>query len=126
MNRISESVASALIQAQVPLPDAAWDVKSFLENAKTYLQTTGGLLLMALGTAGLIWGVVQLIKKLIGGQQNGKGHGWGEIVMLILIGGAVGTGGWTLVNAVGSGGQTTIEELGGGTIIVAPGPITDR
>lgn len=126
MNRICESAILTLTRAQASLPDAAWDVKSFLENAKTYIQTVGGLLLMTLGAAGLIWGGVRLIQKLMGGQQHGQGDGWGRIVALILIGGALGTGGWTLISAVGSGGQTTIEDLGGGTIIVAPGPLEGR
>lgn len=126
MNRICESAALTLTQAQVSLPDAAWDVKSFLENARTYIQTVGGLLLMTLGAAGLIWGGVLLVKKLMGGQQHGQGHGWGQIILLILVGGALGTGGWTLISAVGSGGQTTIEDLGGGTIVVLPGPIESR
>ncbi|QNE22854.1 hypothetical protein F1D05_09525 [Kribbella qitaiheensis] len=126
MNRICETAVVALTQAQMSLPDAAWDVKSFLENAKTYLQTIGGLALMLGGAAGLVWGGFRLLQKLMGGQQHGQGDGWGRIAALILVGGALGTGGWSLISAVGSGGQTTIEDLGGGTIIVAPGPLEGR
>lgn len=114
MAKIYELACSAVVQ----LPTAAWDLKSFLENAKSYVQTVGGVLLMLLGAAGLVWGGVLLIKKLMGNQQQSHQHGWGQIVMLILIGGALGTGGWRFMSTVGSGGQTTIEELGGGTIIV--------
>ncbi len=98
-------------------PTAAWDLTSFLENAKGQIQAWGGALLMLLGAAGLIWGAVLLLKKLMS-PQNSQQSGWGTIAMLILVGGALGTGGWNLISAVGSGGQTTIEELGGGTVIV--------
>ena len=37
---------------------------------------------------------------------------------MILVGGALSTGGWQLISTVGSGGQQTIEDLGGGTVIV--------
>ncbi|MDP9904782.1 hypothetical protein [Arthrobacter bambusae] len=124
MNRIYETATLTLVHAEATLPGgvtAAWDIKNLLTNAKTWIQTVGGLLLMLLGVAGLIWGGVLLIRKLWGGKQNGQGHGWGEILLLIIVGGALGTGGWTLISAVGSGGQTTIEQLGnGGTIIVQP------
>ena len=101
------------------LPTAAWDLTSFLENAKVQIQLWGGLLLMLLGAVGLIWGAVLLIKKLMANPQSaGQQQGWGSIALLILIGGAVSTGGWSLVSTVGSGGQQTIEDLGGGTVIL--------
>ncbi|MFG1858916.1 hypothetical protein ACGFJT_44275 [Actinomadura geliboluensis] len=114
MTEIDELVYSAVTQLHV----AAWDLKSFLENAKSYVQTVGGVLLMLLGAAGLVWGGVLLIRKLMGNQQQSHQHGWSQIIMLVLVGGALGTGGWQLISAIGSGGQTTIEELGGGTVIV--------
>ncbi|WP_394941121.1 hypothetical protein [Psychromicrobium sp. YIM B11713] len=124
MNRIYETATMALVHIESTLPGsvtAAWDIKNLLTNSKTWAQTVGGLLLMLLGVVGLIWGGVLLIKKLMGNQQSGQGHGWGQILLLIIVGGALGTGGWTLISSVGSGGQTTIEDLGnGGTIIVQP------
>lgn len=104
--------------AQANLPTAAWDLTSFLENAKTQIQLWGGLLLMLLGAVGLVWGGVLLIKKLMANPQQGQQQGWGTIALLILVGGALGTGGWQLVSTIGSGGQQTIEDLGGGTVIV--------
>ncbi|PZT84957.1 MAG: hypothetical protein DI630_36535 [Gordonia sp. (in: high G+C Gram-positive bacteria)] len=105
--------------AQAQLPVAAWDVGSFLENAKTTVQGWGGLLLMLLGAVGLIWGGVLLIKKLMANPQTaGQQQGWGTIALLILVGGALGTGGWQLISTVGSGGQKTVEDLGNGSVIV--------
>ncbi|MDO0916568.1 hypothetical protein QQM39_38830 [Streptomyces sp. DT2A-34] len=51
-------------------------------------------------------------------QSAGQQQGWGTIALLILVGGALGTGGWSLISTVGSGGQQTITDLGGGTVIV--------
>ncbi|MEV7953031.1 hypothetical protein [Streptomyces sp. NPDC088141] len=111
-------IYEAAVLTQASLPSAAWDLTSFLTNAKGQIQLWGGLLLMLIGAAGLVWGGVLLIKKLMGGQQHGQGHGWGQIALLILVGGALGTGGWSLISTVGSGGQQTITDLGGGTVIV--------
>lgn len=107
------------IDSQAWLPTAAWDLQSFIGNAKDFAESAGGGLLMLMGVVGLIWGAVLLIKKLMSGQQHG-GAGWGQIVLLILAGGALSTGGWSLVKKIGSGGQDTIEKLGegGGTIIL--------
>lgn len=98
-------------------PTAAWDLMSFLQNAKSYIQTAGGALLMLLGAVGLVWGGVLLLKKLMGNPQTSQQTGWGTIVLLILVGGALGTGGWNLISTIGSGGQTTVMQLGGGTVI---------
>jgi hypothetical protein len=79
---------------RVALPTAAWDLTSFLENAKSQIQLWGGLLLMLLGAVGLVWGGVLLIKKLMATPQSaGQQQGWGTIALLILVGGALGTGG---------------------------------
>lgn len=114
MTKIYEAAALA----QTNLPTAAWDLTSFLENAKTQIQLWGGLLLMLLGAVGLVWGGVLLIKKLMANPQQGQQQGWGTIALLILVGGALGTGGWQLISTIGSGGEQTITDLGGGTVIV--------
>lgn len=98
---------------------AAWDLGSFLTNARTAIQTWGGLLLMLLGAVGLVWGGVLLVKKLMASpQQAGQEAGWGKIALLFLVGGGLASGGWALVNMIGSGGQRTITQLGNGTILL--------
>ncbi|MFE4334021.1 hypothetical protein ACFRQM_32800 [Streptomyces sp. NPDC056831] len=115
MTQIDEAAALA----QASLPSAAWDLTSFLLNAKSQVQLWGGLLLMLLGTVGLLWGGVLLIKKLMANPQSASQQSsWGTIALLILVGGALGTGGWSLVSTIGSGGQQTITDLGGGTVII--------
>lgn len=115
MAKIYETAALA----QASLPAAAWDLTSFLENAKSQFQLWGGLLLMLLGVAGLIWSGVVSVKKLWAPPQTaGQQQSWGTIALLFLLGGALATGGWSFMSTVGSGGQQTIEDLGGGTVIV--------
>lgn len=113
MTAINQVVASAAAQ----LPSAAWDLLSFLDNAKAYATKVGGGILLGLGVIGVIVGGVFLLIKLFGSQQSGSKHSWGQIAMLILIGGAMSTGGVGLMMKVGSGGETTIRDLGGGTAI---------
>ncbi|MET9656333.1 hypothetical protein [Streptomyces sp. NPDC006510] len=112
-------IYEAAVLAQASLPSAAWDLTNFLLNAKSQIQQWGGLLLMAFGAAGLVWGGVLGIKKLMANPQSANQQSsWGTIALLILVGGALGTGGWSLVSTIGSGGQQTITDLGGGTVIV--------
>lgn len=109
----------AAVLTQASLPSAAWDLTSFLTNAKSQVQLWGGSALMLLGVVGLVWGGVLLIKKLMANPQSaGQQQGWGTIALLILVGGALSTGGWTLISTIGSGGQQTITDLGGATVIV--------
>lgn len=111
-------IYEAAVLTQASLPSAAWDLTSFLMNAKSQIQLWGGLLLMLLGAVGLVWGGVLAIKKLMANPQlAGQQQGWGTIALLILIGGALGTGGWSLISTIGSGGQQTITDLGSGTVI---------
>ncbi|MGW2984303.1 hypothetical protein [Streptomyces goshikiensis] len=112
-------IHEAAVLAQASLPSAAWDLTSFLQNSKSQIQLWGGLLLMVLGTVGLVWGGLLLVKKLMASPQSaGNQQGWGTIALLILVGGALGTGGWSLISTIGSGGQQTITDLGGGTVII--------
>lgn len=106
------------VLAQGNLPTAGWDLTTFLESAKSQIQTWGGALLMLVGVAALVWGGIQLIKKVWGNSQHGQEKSWSSIALLVLIGGALSTGGWNLMQTVGSGGQRTIEDLGGGTVIL--------
>ncbi|MFF3697296.1 hypothetical protein [Streptomyces sp. NPDC002221] len=114
-------IYEAAVLTQASLPSAAWDLTSFLQNTKTQIQLWGGLLLMLIGAAGLVWGGVLLIRKLMANPQSGgQQQSWGTIALLILVGGALGSGGWSLISTIGSGGQKTITDLGGGTVIVQP------
>lgn len=100
------------------LPTAAWDLESFLNNAKTYTENIGGLILMLLGAVALIWGGVQLVKKLMGNPQTSQQINWGTVALLIIVGGGLLTGGFSLMETVGSGGEETITDLGGGTVVL--------
>lgn len=113
--------------AGVSLPTGAWDVGSFLENAKSTVQGWGGGVLMLLGVIALIVGAVFLVKKLLANPQTaGQQHGWATIALLIIVGGALGTGGFQLVKTVGSGGEKTIKDLGDGAVIVQTADHADQ
>ncbi|MEU3016588.1 hypothetical protein ABZ635_04225 [Nocardiopsis sp. NPDC007018] len=98
------------------LPSASWDLLSFLQSATSYVQGAGGALLVLMGTAGVVWGGVLLIKKLMASQQDQTS--WVKIIALILIGGALMVGGFNLISSIAAGGKTTIEDLGGGMIVL--------
>ncbi|MFJ2662601.1 hypothetical protein [Arthrobacter koreensis] len=97
------------------LPTAAWDLVSFLENAGEYIKVAGGAFLILVGLAALVWGAFLALKKLMGGMQNQDS--WGKIIIMVILGGAIAVGGFSLVFTIGSGGRKTIEDLGGGTFL---------
>jgi hypothetical protein len=99
------------------LPVAAWDLVSFLDNAKEYVTVIGGALITLLGLAVVIWATVLIAKKFFGTAQNQQ-ESWIKVVVMILVGGALMTGGIALVTTIAAGGKTTLEELGGGYIVL--------
>lgn len=99
------------------LSPAAWDVGTFLSNATKVIQRWGGLLIMLIGTAMLIWAAVKVGQKLMAGPQSqGQQTGWGGILLLVIVGGGLAGGGWSLMNTLGSGGKKSILDLGNGAI----------
>lgn len=102
------------------LPTAAFDIGTFLKNATSTLQGWGVSLLILLGCVGIVWAGVLLILKLTASPQKEQQQaGWGKIALLLLVGGALFTGGFNIVQTVSSGGQRSIEDLGRGTIVVS-------
>jgi hypothetical protein len=100
------------------LPTAAWDLVSFFENAKSYMSVAGGSLISLLGLGVVIWAAVLIAKKFFGNAQSGQQDSWVKVVLMILVGGALMTGGIVLISEIAGGGQTTITELGGGFIVL--------
>lgn len=113
---IIENVTGSVVPPT--LPTAAWDLASFLTNAKSYLGVIGGLLIALIGLAIVIWAVVLIAKQFFGSNQQGGGGAWAKIVVMLIIGGAILGGGLVLVTNIATGGQRTIEELGGGFIVL--------
>lgn len=104
-----------LLAVASSLPLAGWDLVSFFENAREYIGLAGGGLLSLIGTAGVVWGGVLLIKKLMAGQQNQDN--WFKIILLIIVGGALMVGGFALISTIASGGEQTIKDLGEGLVL---------
>lgn len=100
------------------LPLGAWDLVSFLGNAKNYLNVVGGALISLIGLIILIVAIVFLAKNLFGNGQ-GQSHSWIKVVVMIIIGGALLTGGIVLITNIASGGEQTIKDLGEGFIVLS-------
>lgn len=101
------------------LVTAEWDLESFLTNSQEKLKEWGGLALGVIGVICLIWGGVLVAKKLMASpQQAQQQSGWGTIALLIIVGGALITGGINLMTTISGGGEKTITDLGGSTAIV--------
>lgn len=109
---------SKLATLATQLPGAEWDLVSFFDNAKVYLNTIGGGLISLLGLAILIWAGVLIAKKFFGGQ-SAQQESWFKIVAMLLIGGALMWGGIALITTIAQGGEKTVKDLGGGFILLS-------
>lgn len=96
--------------------NAAWDLSTFLQNAKTTIEKWGGYFIMLLGVIMVIVAVYQAAKGLISPQKSQTN--WLIVVALLIFGGALTAGGYTWVSGIAEGGKTTIDELGGGGVIL--------
>lgn len=106
------SVASA-----VGGPRAAdWDLLSALTNAEKYGRLLGGAVITLVGLILVIVAIVFLAKKFLAGQQS-QSAGWGKIIVMGIIGGALMAGGIVWVIDIAQGGKATIDDLGGGMIL---------
>lgn len=115
---------SGIDRAQV-LPGADWDLISAINNAANYLGLIGGALVILLGTALLIWAVILAVKKFMSTQPTQDG--WGKIIVMVIVAGAIGSvGGWALVKAISGGGKKTVEDLGGGTWLLDNAHLLDN
>lgn len=91
----------------------SWDLQSFLENSTDYLMIIGGSLLALVGGAAVIWGFVNVMRKLFGGQ-SGQQIQWFTTILLIIVGGAFLVGGITLALNFASGAGDTVTGFGTG------------
>lgn len=114
------TLAATETAAPLALPGAAWDLVSFLNNAQAYLMVAGGALITLIGLVLVVWSVVYIAKKFLGGN-NGQQDSWIKIVVMLLIGGALMTGGIVLITSIAAGGKATIDDLGSGLILLQSG-----
>lgn len=96
--------------------NAAWDLGTFLQNAKTTIEKWGGYFIMLLGVIMVVVAVYQAAKGLINPQKAQTN--WLIVASLLILGGALTVGGYTWVSGIASGGKTTIDDLGGGGVIL--------
>lgn len=100
------------------LLDGSWDVGTFLENAGSTLKDWGGGVVLIIGVVMVIVGVVKLFWGL---ANHGKTQSnYLIIFLLIVIGGAFISGGWSFVEKIAKGGKQTIEDLGEGKSFISP------
>lgn len=88
----------------------AWDLSSFLQNAKTQFQTWGGYFLAVLGIIMIIVGLYQLGSGLMSDRKQVE---WVKVIALLLIGGVLAVSGVNVITNIADGGSATIKDLGG-------------
>lgn len=96
------------------IPMATWSISDLLKNTQSAVQTWGGLLITLLGCVLIIVGVVKIVMGLI--SHGKKPTNWAVIIIMIIVGGALAFGGWSLASSVAQGAGDTINDLGNNNI----------
>ena len=105
-------INKALIQAQPVFASVGWSLESFFENVLEAIQKYGGYVLMVVGTAALIWSIVQAFRKYVFQSQEVR-VGPVPLIAGAVFGAAFMIGGWNLANTIGQGLKETADEFGG-------------
>ena len=110
---VQNLLETALIKSGVVVYAAnkGWSLDSFFNNVKKATQKYGGQLLMVVGTAALIWSIIQAFRKYVFQSQEVRAS-IGVIVGGMIAGAAFMLGGWNLANQMGQGLGQTAQEFG--------------
>lgn len=100
-----------LLATKINLMSASWSIDSFLNNSREAVKTYGGLFLMVLGAAILVYGGYKLFRAVTG-RTGSTGPEWGKVVLSIIIGGVLLISGKTIMFDVGQAGNTLVNKLG--------------
>lgn len=109
LQMVSDVAMSAAVKMSMYAP-MAWNLKTFLENAKNNATAWGGVFVGLMGIIMILFAVWLTAKHLM--SQGRSQTSWGTIIILFIVGGFATGGGLTLITQVAEGGKQTIEELG--------------
>lgn len=92
-----------------------WSLKKLFENIIKFIQIYGGYILMIIGTAALIFCIVQAFRKYVFQLQEVR---TGPVTLIVgaIFGAAFMIGGWNLANNIGNGLKDTVEGFGKGDV----------
>lgn len=81
-------------------PESSGDLVTVLDEMQGLIGGMGGTLLIMIGAISIVWAGVLLIKKLM--SPDSYGSSWGSILVMLIMGGAMSSGGLTLISGTGS------------------------
>lgn len=88
----------------------AWDLTNFLTSATKTIKGWGSLIMILAGVILVIVAAVKIVVALI---NHGKTQtNWLVNIIMLVVGGVLGVGGWGLVSSIAGGGAQTIRDLG--------------
>ena len=93
---------------------SGWSLDNMFKSIIKFIQVNGGYVLMIVGTAALIFSIVQAFRKYLFQSQEVR---TGPVTMIVgaIFGAAFMLGGWNLAKQVGEGLSKTANDFGQGT-----------
>ncbi len=100
--------------ALVYASSSGWSLDNMFKSIIKFIQVNGGYVLMIVGTAALIFSIVQAFRKYVFQSQEVR---TGPVTMIVgaIFGAAFMLGGWNLAKQVGEGLSKTANDFGQGT-----------
>lgn len=94
---------------------SGWSLKKLFENIIKFIQVYGGYILMIVGTAALIFCIVQAFRKYVFQSQEVR---TGPVTLIVgaIFGAAFMLGGWQLASNIGTGLKDTVDGFGKGDV----------
>ena len=92
-----------------------WSLDNMFKSIIKFIQVNGGYVLMIVGTAALIWSIVQAFRKYVFQSQEVR---TGIVTMIVgaVFGAAFMISGWNLANNIGLGLNRTANDFGSGNV----------
>lgn len=120
----AESVGSTLVAApddETGGGEGGWDLVEFFTNGQDYAEKAGGAFLGVVGVVCLLFAAWKLFQKLVNEQSR---ESWAKVAGLIMLGGVLVFGGYSMLSDLAEGGKDTVDnfgDTGGGAIISSQG-----
>lgn len=97
-----------------------WDLVEFFTNGQNYAEKAGGAFLGLVGVFCLLFAAWKIFQKLTNEQSR---ESWGKIAGLVLLGGVLLFGGYSMLSDLAEGGKDTVDNFGdnGGGALFADG-----
>ncbi|ADK68926.2 MULTISPECIES: hypothetical protein [Gordonia] len=105
----SADTAGSIVAAEEDGSGGGWDLVEFFTNGQDYAEKAGGAFLGVVGVVCLLFAAWKIFQKLTNEQSR---ESWGKVAGLVLLGGVLLFGGYSMISDLAEGGKDTVDNFG--------------